>query len=241
MNRALALWTDAQARPQGGLHDDILRAAWMMGVGACDAYFSDAYADLIARALRAKEMQPEVDIPDRLNNLKVPVVSVIRGVDLGGWRWRMAARELIEDENVLSLEKIKHLFNHFFRDGHKLLTPETIEGWILHADAKTRNFGVSRAHYRALPQNNARYIAKANAVKRLKLRFEGIFQRRHDCIHNCDRPSVAPQRITDVAVAKCIQDVSFVVDRCHEALFAEFQIYLRTLGFNGVTRNRVTN
>ena len=26
----------------------------------------------------------------------------------------MAARELIEEENVLSLEKIKKLFNHFF-------------------------------------------------------------------------------------------------------------------------------
>lgn len=28
----------------------------MMAVGACDAYFSDAYADLISRTLRAKEL-----------------------------------------------------------------------------------------------------------------------------------------------------------------------------------------
>ena len=36
-----------------------------MAVGACDAYFADAYADLISRAIRAKELQTAIDIPDR--------------------------------------------------------------------------------------------------------------------------------------------------------------------------------
>ena len=62
----------------------------MMAVGASDAYFCDAYADLIARTLQAKQLQPTVTIPDRLSKLKVPVIAVIRQAE-GGWRWRMAA------------------------------------------------------------------------------------------------------------------------------------------------------
>lgn len=238
LNRAQALLDHAIRMPQGTLRGDILRAAWMMTVGGCDAYFSDAYADLICRALRAKELQPEVDIPDRLNNLKVPVVAVIRQQHLGGWRWRMAARELIEDENVLSLEKIKHLFNHFFRKSQKLLTKETIEAWITHNQAKTRNFGISRADYRALAAQ-AKNHAKERALDRLHVRFDGIFQRRHDCIHNCDRPLTALQPIANVTVEKCIQDIRFIVERCHEGFVAEFPVYLANLGFSGVTKNRV--
>jgi hypothetical protein len=87
----------------------------MMAVGASDAYFCDAYGDLLARALRAKSIQPGVQIPDRLNNLKVPVITVLSGTH-EGWRWRMAARELIEKENVLALKKIRELFNHFLSE-----------------------------------------------------------------------------------------------------------------------------
>src|ERR1051326_4384268 len=38
-----------QAEP---VSKDVLRASWMMAVGALDAYFSDAYADVISRTLR---------------------------------------------------------------------------------------------------------------------------------------------------------------------------------------------
>jgi hypothetical protein len=36
------------------LRDDLLRSAWMFGVGAMDAYFSDAYVHMLTTALRAK-------------------------------------------------------------------------------------------------------------------------------------------------------------------------------------------
>jgi hypothetical protein len=126
IGRARDIVTHARTLPPEIVQDDILRAAWMMSVGACDAYFSDAYADLISRALRAKDLEPGIGIPDRLNNLKVPVTAILRQTH-GGWRWRMAARELMEDQNVLSLEKVRALFNHFFRANHKLLNQDTIE------------------------------------------------------------------------------------------------------------------
>lgn len=234
IERANALLAHAQALDVGEVRNDILRLVWMMAVGASDAYFSDAYADLVARTLQAKDIQPAVSLPDRLNNLKVPVIAVIR--DSPSWRWRMAARELIEDENVLSIEKIRKLFNHFFRNGHKLFNENSIEAWILHGDAKQRHFGINKAAYRALAQKNP---ARKKALEHFSTRLDTLFQRRHDCIHNCDRPKVALQAITDSSAKKALQDIGFLVTRCHDALVAEFPEYLRALGFNGVTRNRV--
>jgi len=209
----------------------------MMGVGACDAYFCDAYADLVSRALRAKDLEPPVTIPDRLNNLRVPVVAVLRKSS-GGWRWRMAARELIERESVLSLKEIKELFNTFFPKTRKLLSEESIEPWILHRKASVRLLGLSASKYRRKsPADKA--TAKKTAVSKLNARFEQIFQRRNDCIHNCDRPKVALQPIAPVQVEKTLRDIEFLVSRCHEAFLAEFPVYLNALGFSPTTRNRV--
>jgi hypothetical protein len=150
----------------------------------------------------------------------------------------MAARELIEQENVLSLDKIKQLFNQFFRQGHKLPNEDSIETWLLHRDSKMRLFGITKTAYRALPAQ-AKSKSKKDAIAHFTDHFGALFQRRHDCIHNCDRPKVALQTISDAKVGKCVQDVCFLVERCQESLLAEFPEYLRGLGFSGVTRNRV--
>lgn len=237
IQRARAILGHAQTVPEGMLRQDLHRASWMFGVGALDAYFSDAYADLIARTLRAKELSPGVPIPNRLNHLRIPVVAVIRRND--SWRWRMAARELIEDENVLSLNKIKHLFNHFFVPANKILGKATIEAWILHAHSKKRMFGIDRADYRALQTPASINMAKENAVESMEERMGEIFQRRHDCIHNCDRPKMAPKSMSHAQARKALEDIGFVVGRCHDALYGEFPAYLTRLGFQGTIRNRV--
>jgi hypothetical protein len=236
--RARELLAHARSLAPGVLQDDVLRAAWMMAVGASDAYFSDAYGDLLARTLRAKQLEPAVAIPDRLNNLKVPVIAILRDAN-SGWRWRMAARELIEEENVLSLEKVKKLFNHFFRDGHKILNTDTIANFITHRDAKSRTFGITGTRYRRLTTSADQNRAKKAAVGHMQDHFEEIFQRRHDCIHNCDRPKIALQGISPEHAGKAIEDIHFLVARCNEAFLAEFPVYLTTLGFGAVTRNRV--
>lgn len=236
IKRALELLKHAEKQNEGILKDDVLRASWMMVVGACDAYFSDAYADLIARTLRAKDLEPGIDLPDRLNNLKVPVIAVIRNSP--AWRWRMAARELIENENVLSLNKIRQLFNHFFRDTHKLAHQDTIESWIFHKHGTVRLLGISPTNFRRL-DDRGKAAARKSAVDRLERRMNEIFQRRHDCIHNCDRPRMALLPISNTNVKKTIDDIQFLVERCHEAFQIEFPEYLKARGFSGVTRNRV--
>ena len=40
-------------------------------------------------------------------------------------------------------------------------------------------------------------------------------------------------------LAKVLDDVAFLVTRCHETFVAEFPPFLQGLGFSGVTRNRV--
>ena len=62
-------------------------------------------------------------------------------------------------------------------------------------------------------------------LERLEEHFDGIFQRRHDCIHNCDRPKNALQPISPVTVDKVIADIEFLVCRCHEAMTDEFPEY----------------
>lgn len=237
MSHAHALLEHAKSR-RSGLKEDILRACWMMAVGACDAFFCDAYCDLVARALRAKDLEPDVQVPDRLGDLRVPAITVIRRA-AGGWRWRMAARELVQKENVLSLEKIRELLNQFCQDGDKLISKSTIEDWILHRDAKSRCFAMTRSEYRTLATCQAKDKAKRAALKRFEERFSMIFQRRHDCIHNCDRPKVAYQSISYLRVEKVLRDIEFLVGRVSDVLCSQFPLYLLDLGFSGVTRNRV--
>ncbi|AHF94673.1 hypothetical protein OPIT5_23270 [Opitutaceae bacterium TAV5] len=214
----------------------------MFSVGALDAYFCDAFADLIAKVLNCKREESGVDIPDNLENLKIPVIAVISSDPSDGWRWRLAARELIEDDNVLSFKKIKELFNRFFPDGRKVLCNDHVADWILHKDSRRRLFGISRTEFRKLV-DKPRNIALENSKKQLGERFESIFQRRHDCIHNCDRPKVAIQRAgidTAEKVEKVIDDISFFVNRMDETIIKEFKAYLKGLGFSAKLRNKWT-
>ena len=173
--RARMLTDHADALAPSELRNDIMRGAWMMSVGALDAYFCDAYADLVARTLQAKQIQRSVQIPDRLNNLRVPVVAFIRASSNENWRWRVMARELIEDHTVLSIDNIKKLFNQFFGNASKLMGDASFDSWVLHRDHKQRLFGTSRANYRAT-HNNARSTARKAAKSVFEQRYARIFQ-----------------------------------------------------------------
>jgi hypothetical protein len=236
LQRAREVHAHAVALGVGRLRDDLLRSAWMMAVGASDAFFCDAYADLITRTLRAKERQPSGSLQDKLNNLKVPVVTMLNSSN--GWRWRMAARDLIEKESVLSIQQIKDLLNIFCREKHKLLTQDTIEAWILHPDMRQRHFGMSQHAYQHTPAAD-KDKAKKKALEAFGRRMQSVFQRRHDCIHNCDRPRSALQSINPDVTLKAIDDVGFLVGRCIHHLRDEYPQYLTGRGFSGQTRNYV--
>lgn len=236
IKRARSLLTHAQSIENEELKGDILRSAWMIAVGASDAYFCDAYADLISRTLRAKEFEKQIELPPKFDNLLVPVAMVIN--ENSSWRWRMAARMLIERESVLSIKQIRDLFNQFFDGSNKIINKSTIESWINHEDSKQRLWGMNKYQYRKTPQSG-KGTKRAQAVKKFEERMTEIFQRRHDCIHNCDRPKVSIQGITQVQTEKSIEDIEFLVYRCHEALKSEFPNFLQRVGFSTSTWHSV--
>lgn len=193
--------------------------------------------------MRAKIIQPNVTIPDKIGNLRIPAEMVIGNNVSDPWLWRMLAREIMEKDNVLSIGKIKELFNHFFRSSEKLFqeTGAPIDRWILHRNSKHRLFGITKTDFRATAPPNKNSVKKS-ALDHLQRRFEEIFQRRHDCIHNCDRPRTAIQRrnIRATYISKVIDDIEFLVNRCTDEFRTEFRVYLRGLGFSAITRNQVT-
>jgi hypothetical protein len=138
-------------------------------------------------------------------------------------------REDVERENVLSLDEVKKLFNKFFRNGHKFFG-DLVEPWIGHPRAKKRLFGITRRAHAQLSATD-QHAARRLAQDQMEERLGKIIQRRHDCIHNCDRPKMAPQPLVKGGtVIKVIEDVEFLVNRCDEHINREFREFLLLCG-----------
>jgi hypothetical protein len=175
-------------------------------------------------------------LPAFFNRIEFPVRAILESYARNtNWRWRMAAREMMARENVLRLDRIRELFNGFCRDGHKLYA-DVMETWIVHPDARKRLFGITAVDYLALSPAD-RDAARKTARRQMEKRFfeedspRSIFQRRHDCIHNCDRPRMTPQPLEKAGtVVKVIEDVEFLVNRCDEHVTTEFRHFLSANG-----------
>lgn len=216
------------------LRSDLLRSGWMFAVGALDAYFCDAYTDIIAATANSKSRQPAITLPEWVYDIKFPLRAVLEEYDNTNWRWRMAARKLMERENVISLEAVQKLFNKFFRKEHKFFRG-LLDAWMSRPDSVIRLFGISRADYAAMT-DAGKHKAREGANDQLEDRFRAIFQRRHDCIHNCDRPRVSPQPLDKGGtVLKVIQDIEFLVNRCDEHITSEFRQFLLSVGGSAAT------
>jgi hypothetical protein len=237
--RARAMVAHADPLPRGNvteplLRSDLLRSARMFAVGALDAYFCDAYTDLIAATVSSKSRQPSINLPDFFYEIRFPIRAILEEYTNPNWRWRMAARKMMERENVLSLATIQSLFNKFFREDRRFFAP-LFDAWMAHPEAKPRLFGVTRSTYLAMTpaeKNEARKLAK----QQFQDRFAVIFQRRHDCIHNCDRPRMSPQPLDKGGtVSKVLQDVEFLVNRCDEHITSELRQFLSEIGCSAAT------
>lgn len=233
--RARAIVAHADPLPQTSLagqmlRSDLLRSAWMFTIGAMDAYFCDAYTDIVAATVISKSRYPAASLPDFFYEIRFPVRAILEPyANNENWRWRMAARKMMERENVLSLATVQTLFNKFFRRGQKLFR-DRMADWIVHPEAKKRLFGITRSAFSTLV-GHQRGLAVERAQEQMEDRYRELFQRRHDCIHNCDRPRVSPQPLPlGATVLKVIQDAEFLVRRCDEHINAEFREFLLAIG-----------
>jgi hypothetical protein len=234
--RAGALVAHATPLPDGTaaeqlLRRDLLRSGWMFAVGALDAYFCDAYTDVVAATIIAKSRHPALTLPEFFHDIRFPVRAILEPyANNVNWRWRMAARKMMERENVLSLSAVQTLFNKFFRTGQRFFR-DLLPRWIVHGGVGHRRlFGISAGRFGALPAN-LRGQAVADAQTQMEERFREVFQRRHDCIHNCDRPKTKPQPLqAPELVGRVIEDVVFLVRRCDEHLNGEIRQFLLGTG-----------
>ena len=237
--------------PERLVRDDLLRSAWMFAVGALDAYFSDLYTDLLASVLMSKERQANIVLPPSVLATEVPLQAVYADyAQRQNWRWRMMARRRMERENVLSIETIKRLLNPFLRDGHKLFG-DVIDAWVVRPGATKWVFGLAPATYQAQlaaaaaePDQRRRERTqdglRSNAAGALWRRYTAIIQRRHDCIHNCDRPKVALRRLRSAnSVRRVVRDVEFLVVNTDSHINAEFRQFLLGIGCTPQTVNQV--
>ncbi|HTU20808.1 MAG TPA: hypothetical protein VMG10_22335 [Gemmataceae bacterium] len=234
--RAQTIVSHADPVPRGMLRSDLLRSAWMFAVGALDAYFCDAYTDIVAATIIAKSRQDTVSLPDFFYDIRFPVRAILEPYTMNeNWRWRMAARKMMERENVLSLATVQTFFNKFFREAERFFGDQLLDRWIMRPDSKKRLFGTTRSAYNVLaPAEKA--TARRQAREQMQARYGMIFQRRHDCIHNCDRPKVAPQALHLAGtVVKVIQDIEFLVHRCDEHINTEFREFLARIGCSAST------
>ncbi len=236
--RARAIVAHADPLPHGSiaerlLRSDLLRGAWMFAVGALDAYFCDAYTDLIAATVSSKSREPAITLPKSFfYEIKFPIRAILEEYANPNC-WRMA-HEMMERENVLSLSTIQSLFNKFFRKDQKFFGG-LLDGWMSRPDAKIRLFGVTPTTYAAMSPAD-RDQARRLALDQFEDRFGAIFQRRHDCIHNCDRPRMSPQPLDKGGtVLKVIQDVEYLVLRCDDHIAAEFHQFLIGMGCSPAT------
>lgn len=221
------------------VREDLFRCSLMYGVGAVDAYFCDAYADLIARTLRAKTLQGNISIPNAIQNIVLPVSALFSNqTQRDNWKWRMAARGIVEKDNVLSLSKIQKLFNPFFRTGNKLFDPIVIDTLIISHNAPSRLTGITRSEYRQKRGQNLDG-ARKSIRKKINERYSKIFQRRHDCIHNCDRPKQSVQTISYAKTDKILKDLNLLVTVIDQHMETEFNEFLNYIGSTAITKNSV--
>jgi hypothetical protein len=97
------------------LRSDLLRSAWMFAAGALDAYYCDAYTDIVAATASSKSRQPGITLPEWFYEIKFPIRAILEEYDNPNWRWRMAARKMMERENVIRFSAIQTLFNSSIR------------------------------------------------------------------------------------------------------------------------------
>lgn len=241
------------------LRDDILRAAWMFAVGAFDSYCCDAYTEVLAAVLISKQRNPSLALSKHVTALEVPIGTVFAPYKARpNWKWRMMARNEMERQNVLSLETVANLFNPFLAGNFKLW-PSVVDSWVQLPGANRRLFGKPAAKIDhelktlaaaiAIPattadqkkqrkedEQSAKQIRDA-AAGHLKTRFKAIMQRRHDCIHNCDRPKVAIRGMNGVGTTRnAIKDIEFLVTNLDKLIRAQIRHLLQT---GGCTKSQI--
>jgi hypothetical protein len=208
------------------LRDDLLRCAWMFGVGAFDAYFCDAFGYCIQHSVAAKRKCPAMVFPSTL----VTITNKAPNPTGNSHDLRIFARGIMESQSVLSIKKVNCYFSQFAPpDGffHDL----NVDRMIVDPRSTDRLWGTGFRNYLALPNDNpAKVAGRSVCAENFKLRMQPLLQRRNDCIHNCDRPKLSLQRIQKREVEDALHDIDFFVSEFDQWINDAFISFLGRQG-----------
>jgi hypothetical protein len=190
---------------------DAARTAVAFGVGALDAYLCDAFSDTLARSLKHSR-QKRKPVPPGYQKLALPIGPLLGDYEVrDNWGLRMAARALMEKDNMLQLGRLKEMFNPALPPSQRLW-PDLAPRFA--ALDRKRLTGYKAAEFQALT-GKAKTDAPPKVTKAVLARMGKIVQRRHDIVHNCDRPKVAKQPLTITqakAMLRDVQDFTTILD-----------------------------
>jgi hypothetical protein len=182
---------------------DMRRHAVAAAVGAMDAYLCDAYVDLLTGWLRHAQLTGAA-LPSAYGKELLPAGPLVAAyANRPAWGLRMAARGRMEKDNMLQLGRLKDTFNPALPNGGKLWA-DLVPNYI--ALNRKRLAKYSPAEYAALPANNLQK-AKGQVAAHALQRMGSIVQRRHDVVHNCDRPKQALTPLGHNAARDMLRDV----------------------------------
>jgi hypothetical protein len=208
----------ALGQPAGSelLVGDLRRQAVAMAVGALDAYLCDAYADVLTRTLRACREGTLANLPAGYYKTLLPAGPLLAKQYLReNWGLRMAARKVIERDNMLRTSRLADMFNPGLAPSAKLWEPALLDKYVA---LRRRRMTKHVAKELAALKGKDREKAYRRVEGRLRSRVDAIIQRRHDIVHNCDRPKQAPQKMSHELADRMVEDIKAFVEILDEHL-----------------------
>ena len=193
------------------LYQDIRLSSVALAVGALDAYLCDAYVDCLTAVLRAYTQGQWVGaLPSAYSKQLLPAGEILKSTRQHRplWRVRMAARKVMEKDNMLSLSRLEDHFNGILPNNQKLWL-DFVSVLAAHNCVRlTRHVAADLA---ALA-GDALVQAKKQVVSAVKARLTSTIQIRHDWIHNCGRPKNAIYDLTHGQARARIRDIRLFIE-----------------------------
>jgi hypothetical protein len=193
------------------LYRDVRLSSVALAVGALDAYLSDAYVDCLTAVLRAYTQGQWVGaLPSAYSKQMLPAGEILKSTRQHRplWRVRMAARKVMEKDNMLSLSRLEDCFNGILPNNQKLwldfvpvLTAHNLMRLTRHVAADL-----------AALAGDALVRAKKEVAAAVRRRLGSTIQIRHDWIHNCGRPKNAIQELSHGQARARIRDIRLFIE-----------------------------
>jgi hypothetical protein len=206
---ALRLLAELETPGDAAKGADLARSSVVFAVGALDAYLCDAFVDVLSLTMKSCRKDKKA-LPSGYAKVLLPAGPLFHSkyTQRHNWALRMAARKMMEKDNLLQLSRLEDLFNPALAKGHKLWL-EMIDSYIaLKRPRLTWHVPSDLAVLKGTALDKAKKKAKTTLIQRVG----SIIQRRHDIAHNCDRPKVAYQSMTPAIAKKMLGDVEAFVD-----------------------------